>query len=170
MLPLTCWRVIGHTAGVDTCCCCCFLFVCGTLCTSGLVAPVITEFPGITVGGAIMGGALESSSFRNQHFADALVSLQVVTADGAVLECSAEKHADLFYGIRGSYGTIARVTLCTLRLERLADLALQGLQAIRAEAKLEVLALQGTSSPKRVKLSEDEVALPGGAIDFKVQV
>ena len=55
---------------------------------SGVVAPVITEFPGITVGGAVMGGALESSSFRNGHFADALVALEVVLADGTVVRCT----------------------------------------------------------------------------------
>jgi FAD/FMN-containing dehydrogenase len=30
----------------------------------GLVPPVVTEFPGITVGGAIQGAAAETSSFR----------------------------------------------------------------------------------------------------------
>ena len=75
---------------------------CGNI-NSGLVAPVITEFPGITVGGAIMGGALESSSIRNQHFADALVALEVVLADGRIVQCSSAENADLFFGIRGRY-------------------------------------------------------------------
>ncbi len=34
----------------------------------GLLPPVVTEFPGITVGGAIQGGAGESSSFRYGFF------------------------------------------------------------------------------------------------------
>ena len=89
----------------------CCLFLLHYFLNRNLRAPVITEFPGITVGGAITGGALESSSFRHQHFADALVSLQVVTANGQIVECSNTENADLFFGIRGSYGTLGRVTL-----------------------------------------------------------
>eukprot|EP00750_Incisomonas_marina_P022023 INCI4824.3.p1 GENE.INCI4824.3~~INCI4824.3.p1 ORF type:complete len:756 (-),score=111.87 INCI4824.3:2285-4552(-) len=150
---------------------------------SGLVAPVITEFPGITVGGAIMGGALESSSIRNQHFADALVALEVVLADGRIVQCSSAENADLFFGIRGSYGSIGRVTSCTLRLERLADLAADA--AVAAEQagrqdeqqRRKALELQSSSS-KRIKedhapalnTQELAMAIAGQAVEFKVQV
>jgi len=38
----------------------------------GLLPPVITEFPGITVGGGIQGGAGESSSFKWGFFSQAV--------------------------------------------------------------------------------------------------
>lgn len=55
-----------------------------------------------------MGGALESSSIRNQHFADALVALEVVLADGRVVQCSSSQNSDLFFGIRGRYVSVSR--------------------------------------------------------------
>jgi hypothetical protein len=83
----------------------------------GLAPPVVPEFPGITVGGAIQGGALESSSFRFGQFNDNVTEAELLLADGTHIIATPEnEYADLFWGISTSYGSLAVVTRVRLRL------------------------------------------------------
>lgn len=82
----------------------------------GLIPCVVPEFKNITVGGAIMGAAGESSSFKFGLFNDTCLSYQLLLADGTILEVSPTQYADLFYGIAGSYGSLAILLQITLRL------------------------------------------------------
>ncbi len=82
----------------------------------GLVPPVVMEFPGITVGGGIQGGAGESSSFRYGLFHDCCLEYEIVLGNGEVRTVSPEQHADLFYGTACSYGSLGIITLVKLRL------------------------------------------------------
>lgn len=82
----------------------------------GLIPPVVMEFPGITVGGGIQGGAGESSSFKFGGFHDTCNSYEMITGDGSVITCNPKKHADLFCGTAGSYGTLGVMTAVELRL------------------------------------------------------
>ena len=82
----------------------------------GLIPPVVMEFPGITVGGGVQGGAGESSSFRYGCFHSTCTSYEIITGDGTIRNCSPKKHADLFYGTAGSYGTLGVMTAIELRL------------------------------------------------------
>lgn len=82
----------------------------------GLTVPVIPEFKGITVGGAIMGGAAESASHKWGTFNDLCTAYELLCGNGSILRVSPTEHADLFYGISGSYGTIAALTLAELQL------------------------------------------------------
>ncbi|EAQ85150.1 hypothetical protein CHGG_09164 [Chaetomium globosum CBS 148.51] len=52
----------------------------------GLVPPVVMEFPGITAGGGFAGTAGESSSFRHGFFDETVNRVEMVMADGEVLE------------------------------------------------------------------------------------
>ncbi len=72
----------------------------------GLIFPVVPEFKGITVGGAIMGGAAESGSHRWGSFNDACLSFEILCGNGEVVHASPDEHADLFYGISCSYGSL----------------------------------------------------------------
>ncbi|MGI8420436.1 MAG: FAD-binding protein [Candidatus Levyibacteriota bacterium] len=88
-----------------------------TLCLQkGLLPKVVMEFPGITCGGGINGAALEASSFKFGQFNDTCVEYEVVLGSGEVRTVNRKKQADLFYGISGSYGSIALLTLITLEL------------------------------------------------------
>ena len=49
-----------------------------------LVPPVVTEFPGITFGGAFAGQAGESSSFRHGLFDKTVTWLGIVLANGMI--------------------------------------------------------------------------------------
>jgi delta24-sterol reductase len=83
---------------------------------SGLIPPVVMEFPGITVGGGFVGTAGESSSFRHGFFDQTVVRVEVVLADGEVVNASKEENFELFEGLRGSFGTLGVLTLVELRL------------------------------------------------------
>ncbi len=81
-----------------------------------LIPPVIPEFPGITVGGAIQGGAGESSSFKWGFFSQTVNWIEMVLADGSVITCSPTENADLFYGTAGASGTLGIITAAEIQL------------------------------------------------------
>lgn len=82
----------------------------------GLVPAVLPEFKGITVGGAIMGTALESSSHLYGQFNDNCLSYDVLLGNGSVVHASPSEHADLFYGLSGSYGSLGLILKVELAL------------------------------------------------------
>ncbi len=82
----------------------------------GLIPPVVMEFPGITVGGGIQGGAGESSSFRWGIFHNTCTKYEMICGDGEVITCSPNQRSDLFYGTPGSYGTLGVMTAVELKL------------------------------------------------------
>lgn len=81
-----------------------------------LIPPVVPEFSSITVGGAIMGGALESSSWKYGQFNDCCLEYELLLGNGEILKASAKQNTELFYGISGSYGTLAILTLVKIAL------------------------------------------------------
>jgi len=82
----------------------------------GLMVPVMPEFKGITVGGAIMGAAIESSSHRWGQFNDICTRYEILLGNGALITASPEENSDLFYGISGSYGTLGLLMLVEIKL------------------------------------------------------
>ncbi len=82
----------------------------------GLVPPVVMEFPGITVGGGISGGAGESSSFKHGLFHNTVLEMEIVLGNGEVVKASREQHSDLFWGVAGALGTLGIITQVKLKL------------------------------------------------------
>lgn len=83
----------------------------------GLIPPVVMEFPGITAGGGYAGTAGESSSFRHGFFDDGVERVEMVLADGEVVDARPEgERADLFRGAAGAVGTLGVTTLLEVRL------------------------------------------------------
>ncbi|KAF6831223.1 Delta(24)-sterol reductase 1 [Colletotrichum plurivorum] len=82
----------------------------------GFVPPVVMEFPGITVGGGFAGSAGESSSFRHGYFDETVRSVEMILANGDVVNASPEENPDLFKGAAGALGTLGIVTKLELRL------------------------------------------------------
>lgn len=81
-----------------------------------LVPPVIPEFPGITVGGAIQGGAGESSSFKWGFFSQTTNWVEYITGDSSIVRASKDEHQDLYYGAAGSCGTLGVITSTEIQL------------------------------------------------------
>lgn len=82
----------------------------------GLIPPVVPEFKGITVGGAIQGAAIESSSFHYGQFNDICLAYELLLGDGTVIEVSPDKTPELFWGVSGTYGTLGFILSVKLRL------------------------------------------------------
>lgn len=81
-----------------------------------LIPLVVPEFKSITIGGAIMGAALESSSHLFGQFNDTCIEYELLTASGQKIIASKDVNSDLFYGVSGSYGTIAFLTAIKIKL------------------------------------------------------
>ncbi len=71
---------------------------------------VVPQLRSITIGGAISGVGIESSSFKYGLVHETVLDMDVLTGNGDVVTCSAEnEHRDLFYGLPNSYGTLGYV-------------------------------------------------------------
>lgn len=81
-----------------------------------LIPPVVMEFPSITVGGGIQGGAGESSSFKWGLFHECALEYEMVLGNGEVITASTTANADLFYDTACSYGSLGIITLVKLKL------------------------------------------------------
>lgn len=84
--------------------------------SQGLLPPVVPEFPGITVGGGIQGGAGESSSFKRGFFSQNINWCEMILADGTLIKSSPDENSDLFYGSAGSMGTLGVITAVEIQL------------------------------------------------------
>ncbi|HYA98955.1 MAG TPA: FAD-binding oxidoreductase, partial [Ktedonobacteraceae bacterium] len=83
---------------------------------AGLVPPVVPELPGITCGGAVIGGAGESSSYKAGVFDDNCFEYEIVLGNGTVITASATQNSDLFYALPWSYGTLGLLSLIKMKL------------------------------------------------------
>lgn len=81
-----------------------------------LIPPVVMEFPGITVGGGYAGTSGESSSFKHGFFDRTINRVEMVLANGEVVECSESQNADLFNGAAGAVGSLGVTTQIELQL------------------------------------------------------
>jgi FAD/FMN-containing dehydrogenase len=73
----------------------------------GVMPAVVPQLKTITLGGAVAGVGIEASSHRYGLVHETVAELDVLAADGRILECTPENgHADLFFGFPDSYGTL----------------------------------------------------------------
>ena len=82
----------------------------------GFIPPVVMEFPGITAGGGFAGTSGESSSFRHGFFDRTVNKIEVVLANGMVMQASPTENEDLFYGAAASFGSLGITTLLEIQL------------------------------------------------------
>lgn len=117
----------------------------------GFIPPVVPEVDTVTVGGAISGLVMESSSFRYGFVHNAVTSMDVLLANGTVVHCSRTLHPELFSALPHSYGTLGYVLSASL-------------QAVRAEQDVLVKIREFASVEKAVDAMS--VAMEDPAVDF----
>ena len=104
----------------------------GLAVTGGAIST--TGIAGLTLGGGL-GWLMGTQGLA----ADNLVSAQVVTADGRVLEASDSENPDLFWGLRGGGGNFGVVTSFEYRLHPVGPIVTGGLVAYPYDAAGEAL-------------------------------
>lgn len=73
----------------------------------GVMPCVVPELKSITVGGAVSGVGIESSSFKYGLVHETVREMEILVGDGRILLCRPDNdYADLFFGFANSYGTL----------------------------------------------------------------
>ncbi|MFT4128018.1 MAG: FAD-binding oxidoreductase [Gordonia sp. (in: high G+C Gram-positive bacteria)] len=84
----------------------------------GLAPKVVPQLKTITLGGAVTGLGIESSSFRNGLPHESVTEIDILTGDGEIITATpTNEHADLFFGFPNSYGTLGYSVRLRIELE-----------------------------------------------------
>jgi FAD/FMN-containing dehydrogenase len=84
----------------------------------GLMPLVVPQLKTITLGGAVTGLGIESTSLRSGMPHESVLEMQILTGDGRVVIATPDnEHADLFVGFPNSYGTLGYSLALTIELE-----------------------------------------------------
>src|SRR5207248_10220083 len=79
---------------------------------------VVPQLKTITLGGAVTGLGIESTSLRNGLPHESVTALEILTGDGRVIIATeANEHGALFRGFPNSYGTLGYALSLTIELE-----------------------------------------------------
>ncbi|KAJ8097176.1 hypothetical protein POJ06DRAFT_228551 [Lipomyces tetrasporus] len=114
---------------------------------NGLVPPVVMEFPGITAGGGFAGTSGESSSFKYGFFDRTVNAIEMVLANGDIIQATSIENSDIFYGAAASFGTLGVATLLEIQL-------------IDAKPFVELMYFPVTSVEESVRKFEEATADP----------
>jgi FAD/FMN-containing dehydrogenase len=84
----------------------------------GLMPLVVPQLRTITLGGAVTGLGIESSSFRNGLPHESVSEMDILTGDGQIVTAGPEgEHADLFEAFPNSYGSLGYTVRLRIELE-----------------------------------------------------
>jgi FAD/FMN-containing dehydrogenase len=85
----------------------------------GLIPFVVPQLKTITLGGAVTGLGIESTSLRNGMPHESVIEMQILTGDGRVVTATEHnEYRDLFFGFPNSYGTLGYTLALTIELEQ----------------------------------------------------
>jgi len=84
----------------------------------GLMPLVVPQLKTITLGGAVSGLGIESSSLRNGLPHESVLEMEILTGDGRVVTAAPDsEHSALYWGFPNSYGTLGYALWLTISLE-----------------------------------------------------
>lgn len=83
----------------------------------GLAPLVVPQLKTITLGGAVTGLGIESTSFRNGLPHESVLELDILTGAGELITASRDVHPDLFHAFPNSYGTLGYSVRLRIELE-----------------------------------------------------
>ena len=84
----------------------------------GLMPFVVPQLKTITLGGAVTGLGIESTSLRNGMPHESVTEMQILTGDGRVLVATKDnEYSDLYHGFPNSNGTLGYSLALTIELE-----------------------------------------------------
>ncbi len=131
----------------------------------GLMPAVVPQLKTITLGGAITGLGIESSSWREGMPHESMLELDILTGDGRVVTARPEgEHADLFSGFPNSYGTLGYALRAKIDLQpvepfvHLRHLRFGSIQELLAT--LEAVCAEGTHGGEAVAFVDGVVFGP----------
>lgn len=82
----------------------------------GRLPAVTPQLRSITVGGAVSGVGIESSSFRHGLVHETVEEMEILLGDGRRIVCSRTENPDLYFGFPNSYGTLGYALRLKIRL------------------------------------------------------
>jgi FAD/FMN-containing dehydrogenase len=83
-----------------------------------LMPLVVPQLKTITLGGAVTGLGIESTSLRSGMPHESVTEMEILTGDGRVIRATADnEYSDLFRGFPNSYGTLGYALSLTIELE-----------------------------------------------------
>ena len=92
--------------------------LCDATLRHGLMPLVVPQLKTITLGGAVTGLGIESTSLRNGMPHESVTAMEILTGDGRVVTAAeGNEHHDLFRGFSNSYGTLGYSLSLTIELE-----------------------------------------------------
>jgi FAD/FMN-containing dehydrogenase len=83
----------------------------------GLSPLVVPQLKTITLGGAVTGLGIESTSFRNGLPHESVLEMDILTGTGDVVTASRDLYPDLFHAFPNSYGTLGYSVRLKIELE-----------------------------------------------------
>jgi FAD/FMN-containing dehydrogenase len=86
----------------------------------GLMPLVVPQLKSITIGGAVSGLGIESSSLRNGLPHESVLEMDILTGSGDIVTASRTEHAALFRAFPNSYGSLGYAVRLRIRLEPVA--------------------------------------------------
>jgi FAD/FMN-containing dehydrogenase len=140
----------------------------------GLMPLVVPQLKTITLGGAVSGLGIESTSLRNGLPHESVLEMEILTGDGRVVTAApGSAHKALYWGFPNSYGTLGYALWLTIELEPVAPYVhlrhFRFPDAARAMAAVAEIAASGTYRGHRADFldgtafSQEEVYLTVGA-------
>jgi FAD/FMN-containing dehydrogenase len=85
----------------------------------GFIPFVVPQLRTITLGGAVTGLGIESTSFRNGLPHESVLEMDILTGSGEIVTATPDNdHADLFEAFPNSYGSLGYATRLKIKLEK----------------------------------------------------